>query len=49
METPKAPDIPDDERVINADVAVRTAEAFDPGEFGEYAYDWTGWTGIEFK
>ena len=21
----------------------------DPGEFGEYAFDWTGWTGIEFK
>ena len=32
METPKAPDNPDDERAINADVAVRTAEAFDPGE-----------------
>ena len=33
METPKAPDIPeDDERAINADVALRTAEAFEPGE-----------------
>ncbi|HEX2706412.1 MAG TPA: murein biosynthesis integral membrane protein MurJ, partial [Solirubrobacterales bacterium] len=33
METPKAPHIPeDDERAINADVAVRSAEAFDPGE-----------------
>ena len=21
----------------------------DPGEHGEYAFDWTGWTGIEFK
>ena len=21
----------------------------DPGDFGEYAYDWTGWTGIAFK
>lgn len=21
----------------------------DPGEHGEYAYDWTGWAGIEFK
>ena len=21
----------------------------DPGEHGEFAYDWTGWTGIEFK
>ncbi len=33
METPKAPDTPeDDERAIDADVALRTAEAFDPGE-----------------
>ncbi len=33
METPKAPDTPeDDDRSIDADVAVRTAEAFDPGE-----------------
>jgi putative peptidoglycan lipid II flippase len=32
LETPKASDIPDEERAINADVAVRTAEAFDPGE-----------------
>jgi putative peptidoglycan lipid II flippase len=36
LETPKAPDIPDAERAINADVAVRTAEAFDPGE------EWSG-------
>jgi putative peptidoglycan lipid II flippase len=36
LETPRAPDIPDDERAINADVAVRTAEAFDPGE------EWAG-------
>lgn len=21
----------------------------DPGEHGEYAFDWTGWTAIEFK
>lgn len=21
----------------------------DPGPYGEYAFDWTGWTGIEFK
>lgn len=21
----------------------------DPGPYGEFAYDWTGWTGIEFK
>jgi putative peptidoglycan lipid II flippase len=33
LETPKAPDTPeDDERAIDVDVAVRTAEAFDPGE-----------------
>jgi putative peptidoglycan lipid II flippase len=33
LETPKAPDTPeDDERAIDADVALRTAEAFDPGE-----------------
>jgi putative peptidoglycan lipid II flippase len=33
LETPKAPDIPDDdERAIDADAAVRSAEAFDPGE-----------------
>jgi putative peptidoglycan lipid II flippase len=33
LETPKASDTPEgDERAINADVALRTAEAFDPGE-----------------
>ncbi|HEY4778825.1 MAG TPA: murein biosynthesis integral membrane protein MurJ [Solirubrobacterales bacterium] len=33
METPKAPDTPeDDDRSIDAEVALRTAEAFDPGE-----------------
>lgn len=33
METPRTSDTPeDDERAINAEVAVRTAEAFDPGE-----------------
>ena len=33
METPNKPDTPeDDERAIDADVALRTAEAFDPGE-----------------
>jgi hypothetical protein len=21
----------------------------DPGEHAEFAYDWTGWTGVEFK
>jgi putative peptidoglycan lipid II flippase len=36
LETPKAPHNPDDERAINADIAVRTAEAFDPGE------EWSG-------
>jgi putative peptidoglycan lipid II flippase len=36
LETPKASDTPDSERAINADVAVRTAEAWDPGE------EWSG-------
>jgi putative peptidoglycan lipid II flippase len=37
LETPKAPDNrEDDERAINADVALRSAEAFDPGE------EWSG-------
>jgi putative peptidoglycan lipid II flippase len=36
LETPKASDTPDSERAINADVAVRTAEAWDPGE------EWAG-------